>query len=167
MADFCNAVTYALKQLRMSDLTLREEQLQSMRAVYGGKDVFVCLPTGFGKSLCFQALPFLFDHRCGPSAAPSPRNCVIVFSPLVALMADQVESLRKRGVQAVVISSGTRDTIAKEFLASESALKCASIIFCAPEILSKTKWRDILQSEGVASRVCAIVVDEAHCISKW
>ena len=92
---------------------------------------------------------------------------MIVFSPLVALMADQVESLRKRGVQAVVISSGTRDTIAKEFLASESALKCASIIFCAPEILSKTKWRDILQSEGVASRVCAIVVDEAHCISKW
>jgi ATP-dependent DNA helicase RecQ len=79
----------------------------------GGKDVFVCLPTGFGKSLCFQALPFLFDHRCA-----SRRNCVIVFSPLVALMADQVKNLKKKGVQAVVISSDTRDTIAKEFLAS-------------------------------------------------
>jgi superfamily II DNA helicase RecQ len=82
-------------------------------------------------------------------------------------MADQVKNLKKKGVQAVVISSDTRDTIAKEFLASESTLRSASIIFCSPEALTKKKGKDILQSEDVASRTCAIVVDEAHCISKW
>ncbi len=69
-------------------------------------------PTGFGKSLCYQALHFTFDRKYDPSGAV---NCVIVFSPLVALMVDQVECLRKNGVQAGVISSGSRDTMPRSF----------------------------------------------------
>jgi superfamily II DNA helicase RecQ len=75
-------------------------------------------------------------------------------------MADQVKNLKKK---AVVMSSDTRDTIAKEFLASESTLRSASIIFCSPEASTKKKGKDTLQSEDVASRTCAIVVDEVHC----
>ncbi len=106
-------------------LILKDEQRRSMQAVFDGRDVFVCLPTGFGKSLCYQALPFIFDRKCDSSGAV---NCVIVFSPLVALMVDQVECLV---CTAVVISSGSRDTIAKEFLAirSEADLSSATIWF--------------------------------------
>ena len=48
---------------RLSDLKLKNEQKEAIYAVYGGKDVFVCLPTGFGISVCFQILPFLFDYK--------------------------------------------------------------------------------------------------------
>ena len=65
------------------------------KAVYDEKDVFVCLPTGFGKSLCYQVLPFVIDQKRGSSG-----SAVIVVSPLVALMEDQVSGLRKRHVKA-------------------------------------------------------------------
>ena len=64
-ASFDSAVAYSLATLASPHLTLKEEQLQAVMAVYEGKDVFVRLPTGFGKSLCYQVLPFVFDHKLG------------------------------------------------------------------------------------------------------
>ena len=87
--------------LGMSHLELKSQQKQAIVAVYEGKDVFVFLPTGFGKSVCFQVLPFLFDHKLGLSDG-SEKRCVIVVSPLVSLMVDQVRSLKSKGVHAVV-----------------------------------------------------------------
>lgn len=86
-----------------------------MQAVYGGKDVF-----GFGKSVCYQALPFLFDHKLG-LVSSSRRSCVIVISPLIALMVDQVRNLRQSDVHAVIISSSSRDrsSVPMEFVASD------------------------------------------------
>ena len=60
-----DAASYALKQLKMSYFSLKPEQRKSMEAVYDGHDVFMWLPTGYGKSLCFQALPFLMDFKRG------------------------------------------------------------------------------------------------------
>ena len=57
--DFSGALSHALEMLGSSDIDLKEEQKQAIRAVYEGKDVFVWLPTGFGKSICSQTLPFL------------------------------------------------------------------------------------------------------------
>ena len=64
-STFSDAVSYALKQLQMSRVSLKPEQRSSMEAIYDGHDVFMWLPTGYGKSLCFQALPFLMDFKLG------------------------------------------------------------------------------------------------------
>ena len=64
-STFSDAVSYALKQLQMSRVSLKPEQRSSMEAIYDGHNVFMWLPTGYGKSLCFQALPFLMDFKRG------------------------------------------------------------------------------------------------------
>ena len=64
-STFSDAVSYALKQLQMSHVSLKPEQRSSMEAIYDGHDVFMWLPTAYGKRLCFQALPFLMDFKQG------------------------------------------------------------------------------------------------------
>ena len=166
--NFADGVNYALSKLGMSHLELKSQQKQAIVAVYEGKDVFVFLPTGFGKSVCFQVLPFLFDHKLGLSDG-SEKRCVIVVSPLVSLMVDQVRSLKSKGVHAVVISSSSRENtiVDREFRATETSLSSASLIFSSLEALTHTKWREALENPVVSHRVCAVVVDEAHCVSKW
>ena len=152
----------------MSDLTLKDEQKQAINAVYGGSDVFVFLPTGFGKSICFHVLPFLFNHKLG-LVGGQKKKCVIVVSPLISLMVDQVRSLRSNSVEAVVISSNSRENslVSKEFRATENNVVDASIIFSSPEALIHSKWREVMENPLASNRVCALVIDEAHCVSKW
>ena len=166
--NFDDAVHYALSQLGMSHLSLKSEQRESIMGIYDKKDVFMFLPTGFGKSICFQALPFVFDHKLG-LVGGKKRSCVIVVSPLIALMVDQVRSLRRSGVEAVVFSSSSRERsiIDKEFIATDGNMRGASLIFSSPEALAHPKWREVLEDPLLCDRVCAIVVDEAHCVSKW
>ena len=135
--------------------------------MYEGRDVFVWLPKGFGKSVCFQALPFVFDYKLGLVDAMK-KSIVFVVAPLVALMVDQVQSLRSRHVKAVILTSGGREgTVAPELLATKETLDKASLVFCSPEALIQDKWRDVLEKPSLSERVCAVVVDEAHCVSKW
>ena len=161
--QFSATLFYALEQFGTPNISLKDEQTCSIRAAFSGKDVFVCLPTGFGKNLCYQVLPFMFDHKAGLLV----RNVVVVVSPLKALIADQIKSLRDSGVKAVVISSGFKDTFTSDFIASESTLRTASYIICSPEALISPKWRVALEKPNISDRVCAAAVDEAHCISKW
>ena len=66
MSDFDTALTYALERIGRPSVQLKPQQRASIQAVYDGRDVFVWLPTGFGKSICFTTLPFAYDHkRCG------------------------------------------------------------------------------------------------------
>ena len=173
MAESCekscfeDAVAYGLATLSLSHLTLKEEQLLSVKAVYEGKDVFVSLPTGFGKSLCYQILPFVFDHKLG-LVCSEKNSAVVVVSPLVSLMVDQVQRLRSRGAKASIITSATGImSAAEELLATDSSLLRDSLRFCAPESLVKTRWRGALENPLVSSRIVTVVVDEAHCVSKW
>ena len=117
--SFGEAVQYALEQLKSSHLTPRKEQLLSIKAVYERKSVFVWLPTGSGKSLCYQALPFVMDHKLGLVGTPKSSS-VLVVSPLVALMVDQVKALRSCKVKSSIITS--RSDLAKPLLATESSL---------------------------------------------
>ena len=57
------AVAYALSKVGKGGLVLKKEQVQTIRNLYNGKDVFLWLPTGFGKSICYEVLPFLFDYK--------------------------------------------------------------------------------------------------------
>ena len=83
-------------------------------------------------------------------------------------MVDQVRILRQACVQAVVISCSLRggSIVDMEFIATEENLRSACVIFYSPEALAHTKWREALENSLVSSRVRAIVVDEAHCVSK-
>ena len=129
-----------------------------MKAIYDGHDVFVWLPTGYGKSLCYQALPFLMDFKKG-LVDMEKHSAVLVISPLVALMKDQVKTLQKKfGV--VSTSSGSK-------CLQQTAVSSDSMLFCTPEALVRSKWRHAIEDAKVSERIVALVIDEAHCISKW
>ena len=91
--SFSQAVSYALGKLGKPQISLKEEQRPSIKAIYEGNDIFVWLPTGYGKNLCYQALPFVMDHKNGV-AETQKSSAVLVITPLIALMFDQVQSLR-------------------------------------------------------------------------
>ena len=92
--NFEDGLCNALSKLGLSNLQLKNEQKQ---AIYGGKDVFLYLPTGLGKSIWFQILPLLFDHKRG-LVGGEKRSCATIVYPLIALMAGQVWNMRKSGV---------------------------------------------------------------------
>ena len=159
--SFFEDVAYALSQLGRQHFKLKEEQQRAIEAICRGDDAFVSLPTALVKALCFHVLPFLFDRKLGHMDGER-KSCVIVISPLISLMVDQVRNLRASGNEAVVISSVSRQSVDEEFLANEENLRSCSFIYSSPEALLHTKWREVLENSLVTDRVCAVVVDEAH-----
>ena len=93
--------------LRLEKATLTPQQVDAVRHVYIGKEVFLWLPTGFGKSVCYELLPFVMDYKRGKSGnGQESYSTALVVSPLVSLMIDQVTSLRKRGGGGGVVTAG-------------------------------------------------------------
>ncbi len=148
------------------DLDLESKQLEAMEALYSGKDVFLLLPTGSGKSICYECLPFLYDYKLHLTATPSQRTTVLVISPLVSLMINQVVNLKRRGVSAAILSGnqGIKQSLQAGSLESGEH----SLVFTAPEaIINSTKWQRCMLDLSVCGRVVAVAVDEAHCVSRW
>jgi ATP-dependent DNA helicase RecQ len=166
---FESALAYALNAMGRKDLKLKDEQERAVRYLYDGEDVFLWLPMGFGKSLCYNCLPFLFDYRLGRTRAPASRSTVLVVSPLVSLMTDQVSSLRERRVSAAILSS--HEICDKSFVATDKALQTQgmfSLLFASPEaVIGATKWHEKLLNLPLTERIVAVTVDEVHCVSKW
>ena len=122
--------------------------------------------TGYGKSVCYECLPFLYDMKLDRHLSEQERSVVLVISPLVSLMVDQVSSLRSRGVPAAILSS--QRSIDKSLLATEGDLSRFSLLFAAPEaIVGVEKWRNRFLEPPLCNQVVAIAVDEAHCLSRW
>ncbi|MCA9567962.1 MAG: ATP-dependent DNA helicase RecQ, partial [Myxococcales bacterium] len=130
----------------------REGQASAVSAALGGRDAIVVLPTGGGKSLCYQ-VPAVVLHRAG-------RGATVVVSPLIALMEDQVRALRDRGVAAVALHSG-QDAEAKR--QAQRDAPGAALIYVSPERLALTGTRRWLDRIGVG----LFAIDEAHCLSEW
>lgn len=130
--------------------SLRPQQTQAVEAFLQGRDVLTVLPTGFGKSLCFQ-LPAVVLARKG-------LGCTLVVSPLIALMDDQVAQLRARGVRAHALHSGVPWRTQREILA---ALETQELVYVSPERLENSHLRERMRD------VARVAVDEAHCISEW
>src|SRR5215471_18296510 len=130
---------------------LRPLQEPAMRAVLEGRDSLVVLPTGGGKSLCYQA----------PAVLQSYHTTVVV-SPLISLMKDQVDSLQSCGVAAIQIDSSqsAAERAAYEMDIRDGALR---LVFVSPERLVGTDFYRLLQRIDVRS----FAIDEAHCISHW
>ena len=116
------------------------------------------------KSLCYQALPFIVDHKRG--LVNTERSCAaLVISPLLALVVDQVTSLRSTRVKcSIVTSSGG---IQKDLLATESSLFSDSLLFCTPDTLVRSKWSHSLENPKVSKRIVSLVIDEVHSVSNW
>ena len=133
---------------------LRPLQAQIVERLMAGGDALVVMPTGSGKSLCYQ-LPAL--------ALPQP-GIALVFSPLIALMEDQVAALRKKGVRAEYINSTlTRAERERRYLKTGDG--DYEIVYATPERMLKPEFVQAL--ERVPGGVKLLAVDEAHCISKW
>ncbi len=128
----------------------RPRQAGIVRAMLEGRDVLAVLPTGAGKSLCFQ-LPALL--AAGPT---------LVVSPLIALMEDQVAGLTGRGVDAAALTSAT-PAAGRDRLLRRLAARPPRLLYVSPERLATpafvTAWGRL--------RPARVVVDEAHCISEW
>ena len=132
-------------------------QEQIIGAVRAGEHAMAVLPTGGGKSLCYQ-LPAV-THR-----AEGHDGTCLVFSPLIALMEDQVAALKKKGVRAEYINSTLRK---KERLARYEALGegAYDLIYATPERMEKPEFREALRA--CPGGVHLLAIDEAHCITQW
>jgi ATP-dependent DNA helicase RecQ len=114
------------------------------------KNTLVLMPTGGGKSLCFQLPALLFD------------GLTLVISPLIALMKDQVDTLRANGINAAYLNSSL-DSEEIEDIQAEARSGALKILYIAPERLARTEFQFFLRS----LRVSLLAIDEAHCISEW
>ncbi|MFQ3322911.1 MAG: ATP-dependent DNA helicase RecQ [Pseudomonadales bacterium] len=130
--------------------SFRPPQEDIINTVVAGKDALVLMPTGGGKSLCYQ-IPALVRGGCG-----------IVISPLIALMQDQVDALRQLGVKASYLNSTLSSEDAYN---TEQALLAGEIdlLYIAPERLNQSRMLDLLQRAPIA----LFAIDEAHCVSQW
>ena len=128
----------------------RGAQREIVDHVVAGGDALVLMPTGGGKSLCYQLPALLRD------------GTALVISPLIALMQDQVAALRQLGVRAAFLNS-TLD--AREAAAVERALRegALDLLYVAPERLVMPRMLDLLEQ----SRIALFAIDEAHCVSQW
>jgi ATP-dependent DNA helicase RecQ len=130
--------------------SFRGEQAEVIAHVVAGGDALVLMPTGGGKSLCYQ-IPALVRPGLG-----------VVISPLIALMKDQVDALRQAGVRAAALNSALPPG---EAGAVERAIRDGDVdlLYVAPERLTMPRTLDLLAS----TRVALFAIDEAHCVSQW
>ncbi|MCG2576774.1 DNA helicase RecQ [Dechloromonas sp. XY25] len=132
----------------------RGEQAQIIDHVAGGGDALVLMPTGGGKSLCYQ-IPALLRP-----------GCAVVVSPLIALMQDQVDALTQAGVKAACLNS-TLDW--REAQAVEQAMFSGNLdlVYIAPERLLLDRTLAMLDALYEAGKLALFAIDEAHCVSQW
>ncbi len=130
--------------------TFREHQLDVIQKIIDGQDAFVLMPTGIGKSICYQ-IPSIIRHGVG-----------LVISPLIALMQDQVGALRQSGVSAEFLNSSLSRPEA-QLVENRVVSGKADILYVAPERLQSEGFQWFIQKFPIA----VFAIDEAHCVSQW
>ena len=128
----------------------RPLQADIIDAVIAQKDVLALLPTGGGKSICFQVPALLQEGMC------------LVISPLIALMQDQVNNLNEKGIEAAVIHSGMSFIAVKETLQACTS-DAYKFLYLSPERIESNVFKEYLPALDIS----LIAVDEAHCIAQW
>ncbi|HEX6065542.1 MAG TPA: ATP-dependent DNA helicase RecQ [Longimicrobiales bacterium] len=128
----------------------RGSQKDAIRSILGGRDTLVLMPTGGGKSLCFQIPAIVLE------------GCTIVISPLISLMKDQVENACRAGLPATFINSTLTPAEIRERMFAVAAGRI-KLLYMAPERAENPRFVDQLKQMNVAM----IAVDEAHCLSQW
>ncbi|WP_138430435.1 RecQ family ATP-dependent DNA helicase [Fodinibius saliphilus] len=128
----------------------RSGQQEAIRSVLAGKNTLVLLPTGGGKSVCYQVPATVIE------------GLTIVISPLVALMQDQVQQLNDRGIAATFVNSSiSKWEIEQRFANARNGMY--DLLYCSPERLKTDLWK----AEMPKLNIRLVAIDEAHCISEW
>jgi ATP-dependent DNA helicase RecQ len=130
--------------------SFRPGQEEILRAVLGGEDVLAVMPTGSGKSLCFQLPPL------------ARQGLTLVVSPLIALMRDQVAQLRELGVSAAALNSAS-DGNERQRIFSALENRSLRLLYVAPERLTRDDTLEMLSRAPID----LFAIDEAHCVSQW
>ena len=142
-------IFYALKKYYGYD-TLRRGQYEIINSILRGKDTFCLMPTGAGKSICYQIPAILFS------------GITIVISPLISLMKDQVDNLTEVGIRGAFINSTQNLTTIKNILI-EASMGEYKILYVSPERLESKVFVDMIKDISISQ----IAIDEAHCVSQW
>lgn len=143
----------------------RPLQAEIIDSVLAGRDTLALMPTGGGKSLCFQVPTMVMcaenAQRCSVYGEEGQGLCLVI-TPLIALMKDQVENLYQRGIQAAAVYTGmTRE---EQRIALDNCLFGPyHFLYVSPERLESEEFRSRLKDLPI----CLIAIDEAHCISQW
>lgn len=135
--------------------SLRPGQADLIADIFAARPVIGVMPTGAGKSLCYQLPAVVFGDR---------GEVTLVVSPLIALMKDQVDSLTARGVPAVALTSAAGQEEQRDIIEGIRA-GMYTIVYVAPERFRSPRFVDALRA--IAGRLALIAIDEAHCISEW
>jgi ATP-dependent DNA helicase RecQ len=136
----------------------RPGQREAVQAALDGRDSLVVMPTGGGKSLCYQLPALAWDADGDPAGG----GLVVVVSPLIALMSDQWRRLQDAGVRATMLASGMQDGHNAQALRDIEAGE-TQLVLAAPERFASGAFRAALERR----RVALFVVDEAHCVAEW
>ena len=141
----------------------RPNQLEAINATLSGKDAFVLMPTGGGKSLCYQ-LPSIVDSG-------KTRGVTVVISPLLSLMQDQVEHLQKLKIQALLVNGEVTTEhrrLVLNSLKGPQPQRFCQLLYITPEMINKNQTMvSVLQGLHKRDKLARIVIDEAHCVSQW
>ncbi|MEQ8523536.1 ATP-dependent DNA helicase RecQ [Gracilimonas sp.] len=149
MQDYFHKAELNLKKFWGFD-GFRPGQDEVVKSVFEGKDTLVLFPTGGGKSLCYQVPATVFE------------GMTLVISPLVALMQDQVQQLKSKGVSATFINSTIPSYEVEQRLVN-ARNGMYKLLYCAPERLKTSLW----EAEMPNLNIDLVAIDEAHCISEW
>ena len=130
--------------------SFRERQEEIITSILEGKDVVTIMPTGGGKSICYQVPALILD------------GLTIVISPLISLMKDQVDNIKNMGIKSAYINSTLSENEIKSIL-NDVIKNEVKILYVAPERLDSTEFLNLI----TRVKISQIAVDEAHCISQW
>ena len=135
--------------------SLKDLPREALEKLVSGRDVFLIQPTGSGKSLIFQSAPIFFDivrPKC-------VKSIVLVISPLVSLMLDQVRFLKSLGISAEIIGDEQNCEQARKRVERGQC----QIVYGSPEaFLSTKRWRVMLSNDAYKRGLCLVAIDEAH-----
>jgi ATP-dependent DNA helicase RecQ len=157
-APHAPAAPLAILQETFGYAQFRGPQQAIVEHVVAGGDALVLMPTGGGKSLCYQ-IPAIARQRAG-------HGVTIVVSPLIALMHDQVGALHEAGVDATFLNS-TLDWNATLDVERRLARAETTLLYAAPERLTTPRFLDLLDALHARGKLSLFAIDEAHCVSQW
>jgi len=145
-----------LSRFRYTDFRGLQETI--IQHTLDGGHSLVLMPTGAGKSLCFQIPALIFDQQSNGR----PKPLTLVLSPLIALMKDQVDALNAKGIDATFINSSL-SAESRQQRYSEIAAGQWSMLYVTPERFRKTEFLSVVRERNIR----LLAIDEAHCISEW